>query len=870
MAGGSIDGSRTDSNSVDSGSLDGSRTDSNSVDHSPFQLRVQWIIDRFSQMNTKKLYSDVFEVGGYQWRVLMFPKGNNVDCLSMYLVVADSNSRPEGWSKFAQFSLAVVSQTHTKYSRIKESQHRFNKDHSDCGFTTFMPLGEFYDRSRGYLVNGTLVVEIEVICDADENDTAEHLRERLKKEQEDLCNIIEKSSQALSDGFVQEWLKKEQEDLCTIIEKSAQNFSDGFVQERSKKEQEDLCTITEKSPQSLSDGFVQERLKKELENLCNIIKKPAQNLSDGFVQERLKKEPENLCTMIKKSAQNLTDGFVQERLKKEPENLCTIIKKSAHNLSDGFVQERLKKEPENLCTIIKKSAQNLSDGFVQERLKKEQENLYTIIKVVRDEDLAEQIGNDIYFDLVDHDKVKSFRVRKNTSFNIFKEEVAKELGIPAQFQRFWLWAKRKNHTYRPLRPLTQIEEAGRVGQLRKVKKVKEAELNLFLEVELRLDLRPIAPLKKRDDDILLFFKLYDPEKEELRYVGRLFVNPYDKVSEILTRLNKLAGYDPDEEIDLYEEIKFEPDVMCEPVYESLTFLESELENGDIICFQKASATDNRNRIRNPDVPSYLKYVHNLQVFTEHEELLEKQNKNIIAEEINAMIDENVIAAIDRVLSEGITIAVQSQHSAQGREVSFSLPEKLLQELRDIVFKEDLVQKFKNGLTPEIDFNLVMEKIDAYADLFSSHQLEQVGDVKNLLNNFVRVFEKMESLKKKQDWVKKSTDKHNEALKKTREKILTSQTSFSNHQTQLNSLDGEIVDLKAKLEKLQIDRDNIAEIQDQEKDKITSLNKEVKSIFHLLVDDHIKVKVVEDKIPEAQADLENYEKLYQFMRAAQSF
>jgi hypothetical protein len=37
-----------------------------------------------------------------------------------------------------------------------------------------------------------------------------------------------------------------------------------------------------------------------------------------------------------------------------------------------------------------------------------------------------------------------------------------------------------------------------------------------------------------------------------RYVGSLLVNRTDKPSEILTRLNKLAGYDPDEEIRLYE------------------------------------------------------------------------------------------------------------------------------------------------------------------------------------------------------------------------------------------------------------------------------------------------------------------------------
>lgn len=122
----------------------------------------------------------------------------------------------------------------------------------------------------------------------------------------------------------------------------------------------------------------------------------------------------------------------------------------------------------------------------QKRKEKAEAHLYTIIKVARDDDLRRQIGKDIYFDLVDHDKVHSFRIQKQISFALFKvrylvilfifitdaialitysvgfhfqEDVAKELGIPVQYQRFWLWAKRQNHTYRPNRPLTPQEEA---------------------------------------------------------------------------------------------------------------------------------------------------------------------------------------------------------------------------------------------------------------------------------------------------------------------------------------------------------------------------------------------------------------------------
>ncbi|PNX99472.1 ubiquitin carboxyl-terminal hydrolase family protein, partial [Trifolium pratense] len=591
----------------------------------PSPFRFTWRIDRFSQkkLKKKKVYSDVFEVGGSKWRLLIFPYGNNVDFLSVYLAVANSYSLPCDWSRHANFSMKVVNQYYYYLSKRKVMKHRFNERESDWGFRYFIPFDELYNPSRGYLVNDTLVVEVEVTCSVDE---------------------------------------------------------------------------------------------------------------------------------------------------------------------------------------------------------KEDEDLYTYIKVVQDEDLAEQIGNYIFFDLVDDEKVRSFRVQKKTTFYIFKEEVANEFGIPAQFLRFWLWEKRQNNTYRPSRPLTQIEEAGPVGQFNTV----------FLEVEHGPGFRLITPLNKRNDDILLFFKLYYPEKEELRYVGKLFVNRTDKPPEILTKLNKLAGYDPDEEINLFEltelsepivvqEIRFSPVVMCEPVDKKLTFQQSELRNGDIICFQKASAMDNVKLFRYPDVPSYLKYVSSRKIpfsssdkeskderssafsssgkESKDEQSSEEQNKNIIdfqqtncnentdaleskvkietIEKIDAMVDEDVIAAIDKVLSEWITISLQYQPSNGGQEkVS-----KLLQELRNIAFKEDLVKKFKEGLVVhEVNFNAVKEKIDANDDLFSSHQLEQVSVVVNLLNNIVRVFEKLEKLKKERDSAKKSIDQDKEALKETRQKILTSKTSFTNHQT----------------------------------------------------------------------------------------
>ncbi|RAL46104.1 hypothetical protein DM860_006258 [Cuscuta australis] len=217
-----------------------------------------------------------------------------------------------------------------------------------------------------------------------------------------------------------------------------------------------------------------------------------------------------------------------------------------------------------------------------------------IIKVVRDEDLRDQIGKDICFDLIDH----------------AKKEVAEEFDIPEQFQRFWTWAWRKNQTYRPLRPLTQQAELTTVGELSKIasKKAGTQELNLFLEVNYGPERCPIPPPVKDKEDLLLFFKLYDPEKEELRYVGWLFVKSHGKPIDILTKMNKMAGFAPHQEIELFEEITSEPSVMCLPLDKSVSFHVSEIGDGDIICFQKYPTLDIEPCTRYPDVPSFMEYV----------------------------------------------------------------------------------------------------------------------------------------------------------------------------------------------------------------------------------------------------------------------
>ncbi|CAN6562122.1 unnamed protein product [Malus baccata var. baccata] len=753
----------------------------------PLSARFTWTIDRLTMLNTKKLYSDVFLVGGYKWRILIFPKGNNVDHLSMYLDVADSGNLPYGWSRYAQFSLSIVNQIHSKHSIRKETQHQFNARESDWGFTSFMPVGELYDPARGYIVNDTCIVEADVavrkVIDYWSHDSKKETGSVGLKNQGATCYMNsllqtlyhipyfrkavyhmpttenDNPSGSIPLALQSLFYKLQYNDTSVATKELTKSFGwdayDSFMQHdvqelnrvlSEKLEDKMKGTVVEGTIQQLFEGhqmnyiecinvdykstrkesfydlqldvkgcrdvyasfdkYVEvERL--EGDNKYHAEQYGLQDAKKGvlfidfppvlqlqlkrfeydFMRDTMVKINDRYEFPLQLDLDRENGKYLSPDADRSVRNLYTLHSVLVHSggvhgghyyayirptLSDQwfkFDDERVTKEDmkraleeqyggeeelpqtnpgfnnapfkftkySNAYMLVyirevdkEKIICNVDEKDIAEhlriRLKKEQEekeqkrkekaeaHLYTIIKVARNEDLFEQIGKNIYFDLVDHDKVHSFRIQKQKPFKLFKEEVAQEFGIPVQFQRFWLWAKRQNHTYRPNRPLTPLEEAQSVGQLREVSnKSNNAELKLFLEIELGLDLLPLSPPEKTKEEILLFFKFYDPFKEELRYVGRLFVKGSGKPVELLTKLHEMAGLSPDEKIELFEEIKFEPNIMCEHIDERATFRVSQLEDGDIICFQKSPQSGSSQQFRYPDVPSFLDYVRNRQV-----------------------------------------------------------------------------------------------------------------------------------------------------------------------------------------------------------------------------------------------------------------
>ncbi|GJN34912.1 hypothetical protein PR202_gb23621 [Eleusine coracana subsp. coracana] len=712
----------------------------------PQTSRFTWTIGSFSRLNTKKHYSDVFVVGGYKWRVLIFPKGNNVDHLSMYLDVADSGNLPYGWSRYAQFSLAVVNQIHPKYTirkgrttagTMEDTQHQFNARESDWGFTSFMPLSELYDPSRGYLLNDTVIVEAEVavrrMVDYWTYDSKKETGYVGLKNQGATCYMnsllqtlyhipyfrkavyhmpttendmpsgsiplalqslfykLQYSDNSVAtkeltksfgwdtyDSFMQHDVQELNRVLCekledkmkgTVVEGTIEQLFEGHhinyiecinVEYKSSRKESfyDLQLDVKgcRDVYASFDKYVEvERLEGDnkyhaeqyglqindryefplqldldRENGKYLSPDADRSIRNLYTLHRYKFDDERVTKEDTKKALEEQYGGEEELPQINPGFNNTPFKFTKYSNAYMLVYIRESDKEKIMCNVDEKDIAE----HLRIRLKKEQEekehkkkekaeaHLYTIIKIARDEDLKEQIGKNIYFDLVDHEKVRSFRIQKQLPFTSFKEEVAKEYGIPVQFQRFWLWAKRQNHTYRPNRPLTPVEEAQSVGQLREVSnKAHNAELKLFLEVERGPDQCPIRPPEKSKEDILLFFKLYDPEKEELRFVGRLFVKALGKPSEILTKLNEMAGFSPNDEIELYEEIKFEPNVMCEHIEKKITFRSS----------QKKALIPG---VRYPDVPSFLEYVHNRQVV--HFRSLEKPKEDDFSLELSKL------------------------------------------------------------------------------------------------------------------------------------------------------------------------------------------------------------------------------------------
>ncbi|KAL5594772.1 hypothetical protein BROUX41_001686 [Berkeleyomyces rouxiae] len=106
-----------------------------------------WSVENWRSMS-KKEHGPTFEAGGFPWRILLFPHGNNVDHCSIYLEHAfQPQDIPPNWSCCVQFALVLWNPKDPTIYHEHNAHHRFTKEESDWGFTRFIEIRKLVNPS---------------------------------------------------------------------------------------------------------------------------------------------------------------------------------------------------------------------------------------------------------------------------------------------------------------------------------------------------------------------------------------------------------------------------------------------------------------------------------------------------------------------------------------------------------------------------------------------------------------------------------------------------------------------------------------------------------------------------------------------------
>lgn len=218
------------------------------------------------------------------------------------------------------------------------------------------------------------------------------------------------------------------------------------------------------------------------------------------------------------------------------------------------------------------------------RKERNEAHLYMTINVFTEDSFMGHKGVDLYDSYRESLCVKtSFKVKKNTTLKEVVETIAEQMKYPPEAIRLWPITLRANDTCRPTSLDYEIE------QVRPVTDACESQnpWNVFLEmVEVDSDKLALDPYD-RENDVLIFFKYYDPKHKVLSYFCHLHCSTNSTGRELLPILNKKAGFEPDTLLDLYEEVKPSSVEKFSDLDQPLNKVLDELMDGDIIVFQKA-------------------------------------------------------------------------------------------------------------------------------------------------------------------------------------------------------------------------------------------------------------------------------------------
>ncbi|KAF0434881.1 cysteine proteinase [Gigaspora margarita] len=224
-----------------------------------------------------------------------------------------------------------------------------------------------------------------------------------------------------------------------------------------------------------------------------------------------------------------------------------------------------------------------------ERRKKEAEEryFYLSIKVVTPAIFERYQGFDLinfYDQQYPLSEVPQIKVLKSETYEAFETMVAQKFGFPVEQIRLWVLVNRQNRTIRPDVPIVDHLDMT-MDQVRIKMAQRQDELKLFLEVAKPINGKIFFPqTDENSPNIMVFIKYFDPDTQSLEGLCHLYVQELDKVCDIIPILCEKKNFPQHTPLKLHEEIK--PDMIVD-MNPEFTFQQSEIQHGDIICFQKA-------------------------------------------------------------------------------------------------------------------------------------------------------------------------------------------------------------------------------------------------------------------------------------------
>ncbi|KAL3838582.1 hypothetical protein ACJIZ3_023173 [Penstemon smallii] len=120
-----------------------------------YSALCRWTIANFPKIKSRALWSKYFEVGGFDCRLLIYPKGDSQALpgyLSIYLQIIDPrNTASSKWDCFASYRLAIDNLSDSSKSVHRDSWHRFSSKKKSHGWCDFASLNSLLDTKVGFL-----------------------------------------------------------------------------------------------------------------------------------------------------------------------------------------------------------------------------------------------------------------------------------------------------------------------------------------------------------------------------------------------------------------------------------------------------------------------------------------------------------------------------------------------------------------------------------------------------------------------------------------------------------------------------------------------------------------------------------------------